>query len=85
MLFVVASILVLTSCSRAPDSERATEVFADCLERNHVEVEDVEVVLNEDGSVGSISATVLSEGEVPYEPTVRLACTEEAAPNSSAP
>jgi hypothetical protein len=27
--------------------------------------------------VGSISAAIVSEGEVAYEPTVRLACTEE--------
>jgi hypothetical protein len=77
MLFVVCSILVLASCSDVPDSGRATEIFAECLERNGVEVQDLEVSLNADGSVGSISATILSEGEEPYEPTVRMACTEE--------
>ena len=77
MLFVVCSSLVLASCSSAPDSRRATEVFADCLERNGVEVRDLEVTLDADGSVGTISATILSEGDVSYEPTIRLACTEE--------
>lgn len=80
-LFVLCSILVLASCSDVPDSGRATEVFADCLERNDVEVQDLEVILDADGSVASISATIVSEGEVPYEPTVRMACTEEVELN----
>ncbi|HXV71421.1 MAG TPA: hypothetical protein VEB69_08470 [Acidimicrobiia bacterium] len=73
---VIALSLSLFACS-PPDSGRATEIFADCLQRNGVEAEDVEVVLNSDGSVGSISARIVSEGGVAYEPTVRLACTEE--------
>lgn len=80
-LFVFCSIFVLASCSDVPDSGRATEVFADCLERNGIEVQDLEVTLNTDGSVGSISATIISEGEVAYEPTVRIACTEEVELN----
>ncbi|HUF15366.1 MAG TPA: hypothetical protein VMQ46_05725 [Acidimicrobiia bacterium] len=77
MLFLVWSFLVLASCSDIPDSQRATEIFADCLERNGVEVDDLEVTLNADGSVGDISATIVSEGDVPYEPTIRIACTQE--------
>ena len=77
MLFLVCTFLALASCSEVPDSQRATEIFADCLERNSVEVQDVEVTLNEDGSVGTISATIVSEGDVAYEPTIRMACTEE--------
>lgn len=80
-LFVLGSILVLASCSDVPDSGRATEVFADCLEQNGVEVQDLEVTLNTDGSVRSISATIISEGEVGYEPTVRMACTQEVKLN----
>ena len=77
MLFVVCFSLLFASCSSAPDSRRATEVFAECLERNGVEVRDLEVTLDADGLVGSISATIISEGDVSYEPTIRLACTEE--------
>jgi len=80
-LFVLCSIFVLASCADVPDSGRATEVFADCLERNGVEVQDLEVTLDADGSVGSISATIISEREVAYEPTVRMACTEEVELN----
>jgi hypothetical protein len=40
-------------------------------------VDDLEVTLNADGSVGDISATIVSEGDVPYEPTIRMACTQE--------
>lgn len=81
MLFVCC-LLVLTSCSSTPDSDAATETFAACLERNGVVAEDLEVTLNADGSVGSISATIVSEGDVPYEPSIRLACTEEVERNS---
>lgn len=79
--FLVCSSLVLVSCSDVPDSPSATDIFADCLQRNGVEVQDLEVTLNEDSSVGSISATIVSEGDVPYEPTVRIACTEEVELN----
>ena len=78
---LVCLALVLASCSEVPDSQRATEIFADCLQRNGVEVQDLEVTLNADRSVGSISATVVSEGDVPYEPTIRIACTEEVELN----
>jgi len=81
ILVFVCSLLVLASCSGAQDSERATEIFAECLERNGVDVQDLEVTLDADGSVGGISATILSEGDVSYEPTVRLACTEEVELN----
>lgn len=74
---LLLSSLVLASCSDVPDSQRATETFADCLQRNGVEAQDVAVTLSADGSVGGISATILSEGDVPYEPAIRLACTEE--------
>jgi len=79
--FLVCSSLVLVSCSDIPDSRRATDIFADCLQRNGVEVQDLEVTLNADSSVGSISATIVSEDDVPYEPTVRMACTEEVELN----
>lgn len=81
MLFLARSFLVLASCSDVPDSGRATEIFADCLERNGVEVQELEVTLKADGSVGNISATIVSEGDVPYEPTIRMACTEEVELN----
>lgn len=77
MICLVLSSLVLVSCSDVPGSQRATEMFGDCLQRNGVEAQDVEVTLNPDGSVEGISATILSESDVPYEPAIRLACTEE--------
>lgn len=77
ILILICFSLVLGSCSETPDSGTATETFAACLERNGVDVEDLEVSLNADGSIAGIAATILSEGDVPYEPTVRLACTEE--------
>ena len=69
--------MFVTSCSTTPDSERATELFADCLQRNGVEVQDLEVTLDEDGSIAGISAEIVSEGDVAYEPTVPLACPQE--------
>jgi hypothetical protein len=74
------SVLALASaCSGAPspDPARATATFAECLERNGVVAEDVNVELNDDGTVRTIALGILSEGDVAYEPTVRLACTEE--------
>jgi len=77
---VLVSALVLVSCGR-PDNGRALEVFADCLRRNGVEAEDVELTLNSDGSVAEVSVTIISEGGVAYEPAVRLACIEEVELN----
>jgi hypothetical protein len=37
----------------------------------------VNVELDDDGTVRTIALGILSEGDVAYEPTVRLACTEE--------
>ncbi len=76
----IALTAVLSSCS-PPDSDRATRVFADCLERNGVEADSIELTLNSDGSVASVSVIILSEGEVAYEPTIRLACAEEVELN----
>lgn len=79
-LTALLSVIVLASaCSGAPtpDSAQATAQFAECLERNGVVAEDVEVELDDDGTVRTIALGVLSEGEVAYEPIVRLACTQE--------
>lgn len=75
-LLLICAFFV-TSCSKTPDSQRATEIFADCLQRNGVEAQNLQVTVDADGSVGGISLTIVSEGDVPYEPTVRLACTQE--------
>lgn len=75
--FLLALSLLLASCTEVPDSEKATGIFADCLQRNGVEVENLELTLNEDGTVAAVSARIVGEEEVPYEPTVRLACIEE--------
>jgi hypothetical protein len=79
-LAVLVAAVVLFSCAR-PDNERAAEVFGDCLRRNGVEAVDVELALNSDGSVAEVSATIISEGDLTYEPTVRLACTKEVELN----
>jgi hypothetical protein len=62
---------------RCPTADLAdpTSIFVDCLERNGVVAQDVEVTLDADSSVASIGAR--QEGDVAYEPSVRLACTEE--------
>ena len=76
-MLLAASVLVTAACSSTPDSEEATEIFAECLQRNGVVVDALEVTLDVDGSVSDISVTILSEDDVAYEPVVRLACTEE--------
>jgi hypothetical protein len=52
----------------SPDVGSATATFADCLERNGIEVQDLELTLNDDTSVGGISATILGEADVPSRP-----------------
>ncbi len=69
-------LLAVSACS-PPDSDVATERFADCLVRHGVEVERLTVTVGTDGSVEGIEAVVLSEGDLAYEPVVRLACTAE--------
>lgn len=63
--------------SDAPNSEAATAQFVACLERNGVTAEAVTLTLNDDGTVGTIEAQILAESDAPYEPAVRLACTQE--------
>jgi hypothetical protein len=67
--------LGLAACQGTGETE-ATATFSDCLARNGIVAESVEVTLR-DGAIGSIDVVILSEGDVPYEPSVRLACTEE--------
>lgn len=69
-------VLFLGACSK-PDSARATEIYADCLERNGIEAEGVEVKLNSDGTVASISERWLTEVDTDFAVTVRLGCTAE--------
>ena len=61
---------------QATDTAKASDRFTDCLQRNGVEAEDVEVVMS-DGVVESLTLVVVDEGEARYEPTVRLVCTLE--------
>lgn len=76
-LAAAAGLLLLAACDGTPAAERAGRTFAECLERNGIVAEEVEVALGADGSIEGISAVILDEGDVPYEPTVRMACTEE--------
>jgi hypothetical protein len=57
--------------------EEATARFVDCLERNGIEADGVSVTLDADGGVATIEAQIVSEGDVAYEPAIRLACTAE--------
>jgi hypothetical protein len=42
-----------------------------------VEARDVRVTLNDDGTVGTIEALIVSEANAEYQPAVQLACTQE--------
>lgn len=75
IIALVALFFALVSC-QGLDSDQATAIFADCLRRNGVEAQDVAVTMSGD-SVEGISVVIISEGNVPYEPTLREACTEE--------
>jgi hypothetical protein len=76
LLFVLA---FASGCagSPPPDEAAATARFAECVERHGIVADSVEVEINDDGTVGSIALGILSEGDIPYEPVVRLACTQE--------
>ena len=77
MTGAATAILVLAACGLAPDAASATTTFVECLERNGITAEDVSVTLADDGSVEGIEAVIVDEGDVAYEPAVRLACIEE--------
>jgi hypothetical protein len=71
-------LVALAACGNGePDNDAATTAFVECLERNGVDARDVRVTLDEDGSVSGIEAVILNESGSPYEPAVRLACTQE--------
>ncbi|HSJ36211.1 MAG TPA: hypothetical protein VLB85_14260 [Acidimicrobiia bacterium] len=79
MVLAAGAAFILVGCGgETPlDAAEATARFAECLDRNEVVYENLEVELDADGTVGTISVGILSEGEVAYEPAIRLACTEE--------
>ena len=78
---IVVALLSLSivSCG-APNDERATKVFADCLRRNGIVAEGVEVTMGRDGKVGGYAATVVSEGNVAFDDLVP-GCIEEVELN----
>lgn len=75
-------VLLVGACQSAPSSDEATAVFADCLQRNGITAENVEVTMGSDGVIEGISAVIISEGDVAFEPTLREACTEEVEQQS---
>ena len=77
---IVAVGVSLAGC-QGFDSDEASKIFADCLERNGIEAEDVVVTMDGD-TVDEVSLVILSEGDVAYEPTLREACTEEVEANT---
>lgn len=75
---VIIALVMIAGCGNARmDDEEATAVFVECLERNGVEARDVRVTLNDDGTVGTIEALIVSEADAKYQPAVQLACTQE--------
>lgn len=77
VFLIVLAFASACAGSPPPDEAAATARFAECLERHGIVADGVEVDLNDDGTVGTIALGILSEGDVPYEPVVRLACTQE--------
>jgi hypothetical protein len=75
-------VFLLGACQSVPNSDEASATFADCLQRNGITVENATVSMGSDGTIEGISVVILSEGDVAYEPTVRLACTEEVEQGS---
>lgn len=72
-----ATLIALLGACSEPDPARATKIYVDCLERNGIEAEGVEVTLNADGSVASISERWLTEVDTAFAVTVRAGCTAE--------
>lgn len=77
LVVLTSTSLMLASCGGPPDDAEATRVFTECLSRNGIEAERVEVTMGSEGHVEEISLAITSEGSVAYDPTVRLICTEE--------
>lgn len=79
LITTVALVIVATGCTddQNVDTEQATSVFIECLDRNGIEARDVRITLNEDGTVATIEAEILNEADVAYEPAVRIGCTQE--------
>lgn len=75
-LGAIALVAVSLVACQGLDSEEASRIFADCLQRNGVEAEDLVVTMDGD-TVAEISLLILSEGNVAYEPALREACTDE--------
>lgn len=79
MALAAGAAFMLVGCGgESPlDAAEATATFGECLDRNEVVYEDLEVELDADGKVETLAVAILSEGDVAYEPAIRLACTEE--------
>ncbi len=80
---LVMVLALATGCTTTPTpdpealSNRAVTLFQDCFSRNHVQAENVKVEVSADGHVRTLSAQIVGEGDVAFEPQVRLACTQE--------
>lgn len=75
---IVVALVTVAACGDARlNDDEATAIFVECLERNGVEARDVRVTLNDDGTVGTIEALIVSEANAEYQPAVQLACTQE--------
>lgn len=75
-LGAIAMVAVSLVGCQGLDSEEASRIFAECLQRNGVEAEHVVVTMDGD-AVADISLLILSEGDVSYEPELREVCTDE--------
>lgn len=77
LILTAAALIITSACSNNLDADEATAIFSDCLARNGIEAGNVDITLDSSGTIDSLSVVVLGEGDVAYEPTIRLACTEE--------
>ena len=79
MAMAAGAVVILAGCSgETPlDAAEVTARFGECLDRNEVVYEGLELELDADGKIETLAVKILSEREAGYEPAVRLACTEE--------
>lgn len=77
-VLAAGAVVMMVGCGEpAFDAAEATAKFGECLERNEVVYEDLDVELGTDGTLETLGVKILSEGDVAYEPVIRLACTAE--------
>lgn len=77
---LLAAALILAGCQSAPQD--VSVAFEDCLTRHGVVTQDVQATLGSHGTIESLSVVIVKEGDVAYEPELRLACSAEVEGNA---